>query len=251
MQVPAAGRTRFSSPKRLPILCWICPNIWTGSTSASRSGCRSSMWTVSLIWMNPAHTGSGCGSDRSCRSVFLVGHRQPVRSPPILRLHWNAFLTAQKKPAYRWRVICMRFQKKPCKERNARACFRLVSILSLPGWGRSRRSSRCAERWGNDENASSLKINTGRFLSDFHALAQIGATAQGGVNRPSFSDVAFAGRAAGLKDEVLQAGLAFRCDEVGNHSAFLDCGSADAQTLLIGSHLDSVYQGGVLTGRWA
>ncbi len=97
------------------------------------------------------------------------------------------------------------------------------------------------------ENASSLKINTGRFLSDFHALAQIGATAQGGVNRPSFSDAHLQAR-GWFKDEVLQAGLAFRCDEVGNHSAFLDCGSADAQTLLIGSHLDSVYQGGRFDG---
>jgi hydantoinase/carbamoylase family amidase len=44
------------------------------------------------------------------------------------------------------------------------------------------------------------------------------------------------------------AGLEFHQDAAGNHSACLDCGPAGAPTLLLGSHLDSVPQGGQFDG---
>ena len=46
----------------------------------------------------------------------------------------------------------------------------------------------------------------------------------------------------------LKHGLDFRVDEAGNHSAILPCYEPEAPTLLIGSHLDSVPNGGRFDG---
>jgi len=92
-----------------------------------------------------------------------------------------------------------------------------------------------------------LRINSRRFEEDFNALAQIGATPQGGVHRPALSESHLQAR-AWFRERVLQAGLEFRQDAAGNHSAYLACGPEDAPTLLLGSHLDSVPQGGRFDG---
>jgi N-carbamoyl-L-amino-acid hydrolase len=90
----------------------------------------------------------------------------------------------------------------------------------------------------------------------FDELAQIGATAEGGVHRPTFSEAHLAAR-RWFREQIEQAGLEFRTDGAGNHSAFLPTvGRVDGrdrprdrdQTLLLGSHLDSVPNGGRFDG---
>ncbi|MBN1147147.1 MAG: Zn-dependent hydrolase [Anaerolineales bacterium] len=92
-----------------------------------------------------------------------------------------------------------------------------------------------------------MQINSQRFHDDFEALAQIGASGDGGVHRPSFSEAHLAAR-AWLRGRIQEAGLEFRQDAAGNHSATLACGPAGARTLLLGSHLDSTPHGGRFDG---
>ncbi len=95
--------------------------------------------------------------------------------------------------------------------------------------------------------ATSLQINPQRLQSDFSTLAAIGATARGGVNRPALSPAHLEAR-AWFAAQVQRAGLVLQVDGAGNHSAILRCPNPSAQTLLLGSHLDSVPDGGRYDG---
>ncbi|MDX6467742.1 MAG: allantoate deiminase [Gaiellaceae bacterium] len=89
-----------------------------------------------------------------------------------------------------------------------------------------------------------MRVDATRLREDFDALAAIGATAAGGVDRPSLGDAHLAARRWFL--ECAEAyGLATRVDAAGNHSAVLP---AHGPTLLLGSHLDSVPDGGSYDG---
>ena len=101
-----------------------------------------------------------------------------------------------------------------------------------------------------------LRINADRMLESFNQLALIGATGDGGVNRPTFSEAHLAAR-KWFRDQVEQSGLEFHTDGAGNHSALLAAGRVAPldpsgayrdQTLIIGSHLDSVPKGGRFDG---
>ena len=100
-----------------------------------------------------------------------------------------------------------------------------------------------------------LRVNSDRLLNSFNELASIGATNAGGVHRPTFSEAHLAAR-KWFQDEVEKSGLEFRTDGAGNHSAVLHviASSGDAllamtpKTLLLGSHLDSVPDGGRFDG---
>ncbi len=91
------------------------------------------------------------------------------------------------------------------------------------------------------------RIDAGRFRADFEALAAIGRTADGGVHRPTFGDAHLAARAWFL-DRAAAAGLETHVDTAGNHSAILASGSGEAPRILLGSHLDSVPNGGRYDG---
>lgn len=90
-------------------------------------------------------------------------------------------------------------------------------------------------------------INEQRLLADFTALSEIGATIDGGVSRPALSNEDLRAR-AWFADRVEEAGLLLRDDDAGNLSGFLSCGDPNAKTLIIGSHLDSVPNGGRYDG---
>lgn len=92
-----------------------------------------------------------------------------------------------------------------------------------------------------------LRIDPDRMLAAFDELAAIGSTGDGGVYRPTFSEAHLAAR-AWFRDQVRSAGLDFRTDGAGNHSALLSCGPGRAPVLLLGSHLDSVPHGGRFDG---
>src|SRR5215216_6302117 len=91
----------------------------------------------------------------------------------------------------------------------------------------------------------SLRVNPDRMLSAFNELAQIGATGDGGVHRPTFSEAHLAAR-AWFREQIEKSGLEFRTDGAGNHSAVLSFGQP--KSLLLGSHLDSVPNGGRFDG---
>jgi N-carbamoyl-L-amino-acid hydrolase len=87
-------------------------------------------------------------------------------------------------------------------------------------------------------------VDGDRMREDFDALAVIGATPAGGVDRASLGEAHLAARAWFL-DRAAAAGLETRVDRAGNHSAILP---GAGRTLLLGSHLDSVPNGGRYDG---
>lgn len=94
---------------------------------------------------------------------------------------------------------------------------------------------------------STLRINEERFKARFEALAQIGATPEGGVHRPALSEAHLEARRWFL-EQTQQSGFETKIDGAGNHSAILRCGPTGGPTLLLGSHLDSVPYGGRFDG---
>jgi N-carbamoyl-L-amino-acid hydrolase len=94
---------------------------------------------------------------------------------------------------------------------------------------------------------SHLRVNPERLKADFEALAEIGAGEGGEINRPALGEAHLAAR-RWFRERCLAAGLDFRTDTAGNHSAHLPCASPNAPVLLLGSHLDSVPGGGRFDG---
>lgn len=102
-----------------------------------------------------------------------------------------------------------------------------------------------------------LRVNPDRMLASFNELASIGATVEGGVHRPALGEAHLAAR-QWFREEVERTGLEFRVDGAGNHSAILATdgrvappesgGAYRDQTLFLGSHLDSVPNGGRFDG---
>jgi N-carbamoyl-L-amino-acid hydrolase len=88
------------------------------------------------------------------------------------------------------------------------------------------------------------RIDAGALRADLDAVSEFGATPEGGVDRPTFSDAHLAARAWFL-DRARHAGLRTAIDAAGNHSAILGAGE---RTLLLGSHLDTVPNGGRFDG---
>lgn len=92
-----------------------------------------------------------------------------------------------------------------------------------------------------------LRINPDRLLDSFTRLSAIGATADSGVDRPTFSEAHLAAR-RWFREEVERAGLEFQMDGAGNHSARLTFEPSNLPILILGSHLDSVPNGGRFDG---
>ena len=92
-----------------------------------------------------------------------------------------------------------------------------------------------------------LRISPERLKADFDELSRFGATAEGGVDRPALSEAHLAAR-RWLRQRIQSDDLELRLDQAGNHLAFLGCGPRGAPALLLGSHLDSVPDGGRFDG---
>lgn len=90
-------------------------------------------------------------------------------------------------------------------------------------------------------------IDEERFRERFDRFSEIGATEAGGVNRPSLSE---ANRKA--RDQLVEwfeaAGLDVRIDEMGNIFGRRPGSDPDTDVVLIGSHVDSQYNGGRYDG---
>lgn len=94
----------------------------------------------------------------------------------------------------------------------------------------------------------SFHISAERIRADIEHLAAIGATANGGVSRTSFSAADRQVR-AWLAEQCDQFGLAMQTDGIGN--IFITWGAQDGPeraTVYAGSHLDSVPEGGRFDG---
>ncbi len=89
-----------------------------------------------------------------------------------------------------------------------------------------------------------IGIDLSRLRRDILELGEIGRNDEGGINRPSFSPADLAAR-EWLKDKILSAGLEYRVDGAGNIFGRL---AGDGKTVMAGSHLDSVVNGGIFDG---
>ena len=111
-----------------------------------------------------------------------------------------------------------------------------------------------------------MKIDIDRLRRDLEELGRIGRDEKGGVTRPSFSTPDLEAR-AWLKARIEAAGLAYRADGAGNIFGRLEApgtaGRANegagagtdksaarstAKTIMAGSHIDTVVQGGMFDG---
>jgi len=91
-----------------------------------------------------------------------------------------------------------------------------------------------------------LKINAERLTSRLDALAQVGATPEGGVRRFAAGDQDKHARDL-FAGWLEAAGLEVKIDRIGNIFG-LRAGTSAAPTIMSGSHLDSVDNGGRLDG---
>ena len=92
-----------------------------------------------------------------------------------------------------------------------------------------------------------IKINEGRLLDDLRELGRIGASAEGGVNRPALTRADIEAR-AWYQRAIAEAGLDYASDGAGNQSAILFSDPPSPKRILAGSHLDSVPNGGRYDG---
>ena len=94
---------------------------------------------------------------------------------------------------------------------------------------------------------STLRVNEARFQEDYKRLTLDGATPDGGLNRPALSEAHLAARET-FRSMIRQRGLAIREDDAGNLSACHFPSNQTKPVLLLGSHLDSVANGGRFDG---
>jgi len=88
-----------------------------------------------------------------------------------------------------------------------------------------------------------LHVNAERLWRDFIELSQIGETRAGGVERLALSNEDLKSR-LWFANKLEAIGLTVTDDEAGNVSGVLSTDNPEAQTFLIGSHLDGVPDGG-------
>jgi N-carbamoyl-L-amino-acid hydrolase len=89
-----------------------------------------------------------------------------------------------------------------------------------------------------------MRVNLARLKQDLEELGAIGRTPEGGVSRSSWSDADMAAR-RWLMERISAAGMEARLDAAGNISGRWQAGSP---VVLVGSHIDSVPNGGMFDG---
>lgn len=92
-----------------------------------------------------------------------------------------------------------------------------------------------------------VEIDPDRLRTRFDEFNQIGATERGGVNRPALSDANRRARDK-LCDWFREVGLTVTVDEMGNIFGRREGKRDDLPPVLVGSHIDSQYNGGRYDG---
>jgi hydantoinase/carbamoylase family amidase len=93
----------------------------------------------------------------------------------------------------------------------------------------------------------SVIVNLDRLLADVEAFSAIGGDGQGGVTRLAFTPVDQSARRL-FREKLAAAGLSVRVDAMGNVFGRRGGRENDLPPLLLGSHLDSVPNGGRFDG---
>lgn len=93
----------------------------------------------------------------------------------------------------------------------------------------------------------SESVDAANLLARLRELATIGATAAGGVNRPAYGDDDLAAREV-VRDWTREIGMTVRVDTAGNTFARLEGNDPTLPPIVIGSHTDSVPDGGRYDG---
>jgi beta-ureidopropionase / N-carbamoyl-L-amino-acid hydrolase len=92
-----------------------------------------------------------------------------------------------------------------------------------------------------------FKVDGKRLWASLMEMAQVGATARGGVRRLALTEEDRRGREL-FAQWCRQAGMTMHTDEVGNLFARREGVDANAKAILIGSHLDTQPEGGRFDG---
>ncbi|MCY4159114.1 MAG: Zn-dependent hydrolase [Bacteroidetes bacterium] len=92
-----------------------------------------------------------------------------------------------------------------------------------------------------------LHINETRFREDFERLTRDGATKDGGLNRPALSEAHLSARET-FRNMICERGFEIHEDGAGNLSARNFSPEHAQPVILLGSHLDSVADGGRFDG---
>jgi N-carbamoyl-L-amino-acid hydrolase len=98
------------------------------------------------------------------------------------------------------------------------------------------------------QSNSPLRVNGDRLNAHLSELAQFGKTPEGGTNRVAYSDVDLQARQFVMK-LMREASLEVSVDAAGNIVGRRGGTDANLKPLMIGSHIDSVPQGGSYDGQ--
>ncbi|WP_226037854.1 Zn-dependent hydrolase [Aquibacillus saliphilus] len=92
-----------------------------------------------------------------------------------------------------------------------------------------------------------MDINEQRLWNRINELGRVGVDVNGGLTRLSFTDEERAAKQL-VRKYMIDAGLQIREDEIGNLFGKLPGNNPNAKTVLIGSHVDTVLNGGMFDG---
>src|ERR1041385_2943100 len=99
-----------------------------------------------------------------------------------------------------------------------------------------------------NQSASAIRINGQRLNQHLSELAQFGKTPEGGTNRVAYSDLDLQARDYAMK-LMRDAKLEVSIDAAGNIIGRRSGGDLSLKPLMMGSHIDSVPQGGSYDGQ--
>lgn len=92
-----------------------------------------------------------------------------------------------------------------------------------------------------------MQINLNRLQQKLYKMSKIGATTEGGVTRLALSSEDKLARNL-LKEWIARTGMAVRVDDIGNVYGRKEGANPKAKPIVIGSHLDSIINGGIFDG---
>ncbi|NBY56708.1 MAG: Zn-dependent hydrolase, partial [Betaproteobacteria bacterium] len=98
-------------------------------------------------------------------------------------------------------------------------------------------------------STQALQVHSARLWDSLMALAQIGATAKGGVRRLALSDLDRQARDL-VCGWFREAGLSLRVDQIGNVFARREGTAPELPAVATGSHIDTQPSGGKFDGNY-
>ncbi|WP_077329010.1 Zn-dependent hydrolase [Virgibacillus siamensis] len=92
-----------------------------------------------------------------------------------------------------------------------------------------------------------MNINKERLWDHIHSLGKFGRNTEGGMTRLSFTEEEKAAKEI-VSQWMEEAGMSVHTDEIGNLIGRYEGKSVDAPVVLVGSHIDTVINGGIFDG---